>query len=416
MKQTLASQHLKTVEENMDYARELGLALQSTEDETISGREITLNGRKLINFGSGTYMGWEQDNRLKDGAVKALQHYGTQFGSSRAYLSLGLYEELEDLLTQMFKAPVIAAASSTLGHLSALPILIGENDAVILDHQVHASVSMASQLLKANGVRIEMIRHDSLEMLENRIQKLSHSHDRIWYLADGIYSMHGAFAPFEGMMVLLQRYEQLRLYIDDAHSISWTGENGAGKAAPFFAGHPQVFVTGSLCKSFSAAGGVLVFPDEASRELVRKCGGTMIFSGPIQPPMLGAAVASARIHLSDELPARQADLLRKIRLFNRAAAEKGLNLASYDETPIRFVSVGNTELGYQMAKSLLNQGYYVNIAAYPSVPRNKSGLRISINHHLEPRDILNLVNLIAEQMPESLKLENRVSTEVLAEL
>ena len=45
-------------------------------------------------------------------------------------------------------------------------------------------------------------------------------HKRIWYVADGLYSMLGDFADFEALKQLLDAHAKLRLYIDDAHGTS----------------------------------------------------------------------------------------------------------------------------------------------------------------------------------------------------
>jgi hypothetical protein len=47
------------------------------------------------------------------------------------------------------------------------------------------------------------------------------------------------------------------------------------------------------------------------------CGGSMLFSGPMQPPMLGAALASAKLHLTPEIVALQDEL--RDRVHERAA-------------------------------------------------------------------------------------------------
>jgi 7-keto-8-aminopelargonate synthetase-like enzyme len=62
----------------------------------------------------------------------------------------------------------------------------------------------------------------------------------------------------------------------------------------------------SLNKAFSAAGGALAVPNREIATRIRRCGGPMLFSGPIQPPMLGAAVSSARLHLHEDFPKLQA--------------------------------------------------------------------------------------------------------------
>ena len=93
----------------------------------------------------------------------------------------------------------------------------------------------------------------------------------------------------------------------------------------------------SLNKSFGAAGGAIVFPDAEMRRRVKTGGGPMMFSGPIQPPLLGAAIESAKIHLSDELPAMQAALRERVELFTSLCDELGIPLATTrrDADPLR---------------------------------------------------------------------------------
>src|SRR6185436_14972501 len=120
-----------------------------------------------------------------------------------------------------------------------------------------------------------------------------------WYMADGVYSMYGDYAPLKDIMQLLYNHEQLHLYVDDAHGMSWAGKNGAGFAKTILPRHERMFLVTSLNKAFAAGGGCLVYPNDDWKRKVRNCGSTMIFSGPVQPPLLGAAIASAQIHLSD---------------------------------------------------------------------------------------------------------------------
>ncbi|MEM7657309.1 MAG: aminotransferase class I/II-fold pyridoxal phosphate-dependent enzyme [Bacteroidota bacterium] len=399
MASTNIAEHLLTAESSVRKAVSSGVAHLSTSDYQLFGRTITLNEEKVLNFSSCSYLGLELSPTLAEGAEQALHRYGTQFSASRAYVSLGLYEELESYLEEMFGSPTIVTATTTLGHLSVLPVLVDSRDAVILDHQVHASVNMASQLLRARGVRVEMIRHNRIDMLEARIKKLQQTHNRIWYIADGVYSMFGDFAPAAALHSLLSEYECLNLYIDDAHGTSWTGAKGAGFAKPWFAEHPRVLVAASLNKSFASAGGAMIFPDEKQKDLVRHLGGTLMFSGPVQPPMLGAAIASAKFHLSDELPPLQQKLNGLIQHFRNQAILKRINLYQPSDSPIFFVPAGIPDVAYGMVKRLLDLGFYTNIAAYPSVPYRQAGIRITLNNHLETEDINRLLDAIAQELP-----------------
>jgi hypothetical protein len=273
----------------------------------------------------------------------------------------------------------------------------------VLDQQVHASVQVAADQLRLQGTAVEMIRHNKIDRLERMIERLAPRHRNIWFLADGVYSMFADLAPFAELRALLDRFEQLHLYIDDSHGVGWAGTHGRGPALEALGMHERLVVAASLNKSFAAAGGALVFPDAELRRRVRTTGGPMIFSGPVQPPMLGAAMASARIHLSDELPVRQAALRERIALFDELAEEFCLPLATRDATPIRYVGLGLPGVVLDVVEGLLEDGFYTNYGAFPAVPMKHAGVRMTLTLHHRPEDIRALVSALARRVPEALE-------------
>jgi 7-keto-8-aminopelargonate synthetase-like enzyme len=396
-------ERLALLDEVVSEAAARGLALQTADDGPLDGRVISLQGRERINFGSCSYLGLELDPRLRDAVVEAVARYGTQFSSSRAYVSAPPYRELEARLDEMFGGHALVTPTTSLGHLAALPVLIGPGDAVVLDQQVHASVQVAADQLRLQGTAVEMIRHNKMDRLERMIARLAPRHRRIWFLADGVYSMFADLAPFAELRALLDAHEQLHLYIDDSHGVGWAGTHGRGPALEALGPHERLIVAASLNKSFAAAGGALVFPDAELRRRVRTTGGPMIFSGPVQPPMLGAALASAAIHLSHELPVRQAALRERIALFDELAEEFCLPLATRDATPIRYVPLGLPRVVLDVVEGLLEDGFYTNYGAFPAVPMKHAGVRMTLTLHHRPEDIRALVGALARRVPEALE-------------
>jgi 7-keto-8-aminopelargonate synthetase-like enzyme len=396
-------ERLALLDEVVSEAASRGLALQTADDAPLDGRTISLAGRPRINFGSCSYLALELDPRLRKGVYEATARYGTQFSSSRAYMSAPPYLELEGRLDRMFGGHALMVPTTSLGHLAALPVLVGSRDAVVLDQQVHASVQLAVGQLRLQGTAVEMIRHNSIDRLERMIGRLAPKHRRIWFLADGVYSMFADFAPFAELGELLDRFPQLHLYIDDSHGVGWAGTHGRGPALEALGMHERLVVAASLNKSFAAAGGALVFPDPELRRRVRTTGGPMIFSGPVQPPMLGAALASARIHLSSELPVRQQALRERIALFDELAGEFCLPLATRDATPIRYVPLGLPRVVLDVVEGLLEDGFYTNYGAFPAVPMKHAGVRMTLTLHHQPDDIRALVAALARRVPEALE-------------
>lgn len=377
------------------------------EDQKIDGRSITINGNKVTNFGSCGYLGLELDQRLINGAIDAARRYGVQYSSSRAYSACPLYKEAEGLLSKIFdNNPAVLAATTTLTHIAVLPILLQENDLIILDQKVHGSVQMACQLLKARGTKVDMIRHNNLQMLEEKIKENPNKYDQIWYMADGIYSMYGDVAPIDDLIYLLNKYENFYLYVDDAHGMSWTGKNGSGYILGDRPLHPKIVLTTSLAKGFGVGGGVFIMSNEEMKRKIFTCGTSYTFSGPIQPPLLGAIIESAKIHLSDELPILQNELKRKIEYTHKLGMELNLPEVNPSMSPIFYYALGHPRVGYSMIKKLLQEGLYTNIGIFPTVPVNCTGLRIPITLNLKDKDIKNVLEAFAYHFPKVLKEEN----------
>ena len=165
-----------------------GLIHKTIEDHAIDGRVVHIDGQKKLYFGSCSYLGLEMHESLKAGAIDAINRYGTQFSSSRSYLETPLYQELEGLLNQITGGHTIVTPTTTLAHMAALPALIDERDAVFVDHQAHASIQNVTGMLKVRGTSVNLLRHNAVEHLAARLEKMAGSYRKIWYLADGTTS------------------------------------------------------------------------------------------------------------------------------------------------------------------------------------------------------------------------------------
>lgn len=403
----LKSKHdmvIEIVNQVASIAAKLGIVHNSTDDEILDGRHITIRGKKMLYFGSCGYLGLEHDPRIKAGAIEAVNKYGTQFSSSRAYVSSSYYQQSEELLKKMFFGkPLLLLQSLTVGHMSNIPILVGNDDAVIMDSQVHDSVQTAVQLLRNRDIHIELIRHNRVDMLESRVKALKDDYRKIWYMADGVYSMQGDYAPVKDLYKLADQYEQLHLYLDDIHGMSWAGPNGTGYVLSQGDYHPRLYLTTGLTKAFGTSGGLLIYPEEASFNLIKNTSKAFIFSIQMPPMVLGATVESAKIHLSDEIYTFQDELRMKMEYFNSTAKKLGLPLINETNSPIGFIGVGKPDVGYNMVKRMMNQGYYFNLSVFPSVSYNNTGLRIPMNRLHTYEDIDNILNEIARQLPQALE-------------
>jgi 7-keto-8-aminopelargonate synthetase-like enzyme len=382
---------VQTTERFITDMQRAGLIMQRAGSG--DGPEWIVDGTPLRNFASCSYMGLERHPALLSGAESALREFGSNFSISRAYLSCPLYEQLEQLLGRIMERHVLVAPSTTMAHLAALPVLVGDRDLVLVDQFAHASVHMATELIA--DVPIELMRHNRVDALEQKLIEAGDRFERIWYICDGVYSMLGDFAPFAELASLLQRYPRLHLYVDDAHAMSWAGRHGRGAALSELAASERVIVAVSLSKAFGATGGALAFPTSELRDRVRRCGGPMIFSGPIPPAGLGAAVASAELHLRPEFEAMQTELHERMRFARAQLAETGLAMTTNDATPIFMLQYDSPPAAVATVRALRERGFFCSVSTFPAVPMNKPSIRFTISRHNSFEDIEALIAELA---------------------
>lgn len=211
-------------------------------------------------------------------------------------------------------------------------------------------------------------------------------------MIDGVYSMMGDGAPMKDIKVLLDKYEQFHVYADDAHGTSWTGKNGVGYVLNEMGKHEKLYLGLSMAKGFGVGGGLMVYPNKETKELVKTLGTNMVFSGPPHPGVAAAAIKSAEIHMRAEFADWQLELKQKIEYFWKKANQLNLPLSGDHKTPIFYVVLGSLENVFYASKYLVEHGAFVDTCSFPSVPMNKSGLRMTISRFITLQDIDNVLN------------------------
>jgi 7-keto-8-aminopelargonate synthetase-like enzyme len=391
---------LRFIEYNIGLAIDHGLVRLRVEDQSPTGESITIDGTKLINFGSCAYLGLNVDRRLKAGAIAAVEKYGPVFSSSAAYTSVDLYTDLEERLRQIFGGRILVPTTTTLGHLSVLPVLVGASDLVLMDHQVHASVQLTAQLVRGFGATVVDVPHNDMAALSAALRESAGRHPKVWYLADGVYSMYGDTAPVPDIVELLDRHPNLHVYFDDAHGVGWKGPNGNGHVLSQTPLHERMIVIGSLAKSWGAGGAVLVLPDGEMAESVLRAGATFSFSGPLHPAELGAAVAAADIHLTPERDARAARLMAQIDYVRDRLVAQQIPVMSLERTPLWYVRAGSPENALELARRMMADGFYVNLAGFPVVPIGMEGFRFTNTIYHTDAHLEAFMDSLTRHLPE----------------
>jgi 7-keto-8-aminopelargonate synthetase-like enzyme len=365
----MRSRHDRVLEmtaRRFDVGVNAGLLRNRVEDVELEDPFITLDGQPLVNFGSAAYLALGRDPRLRAAAIDAIERYGTAYSSSTAYTSLPYYPILESKLQQILGAPVVVAQTTTLIHLAVLPVAIAPEDHVLVDAHAHASVSLAATTVRGMGATVESVPHNDVAALRQRLSELAPLGKRVWYLADGVYSMLGDLAPVVEIVRMLDEFSMLHCYFDDAHGLGWQGLHGRGSVLHEVPWHERLIVAGGLSKSFGALG----------------------------------AVASADIHLSDEHARLQNRLLRQIDTVRASLSELRLPVLSFATSPIWFIRVGGVDRVIELLHRLRAEGYYLNPSTFPMVPVGYAGVRFTQTLYHSDEHIEGLLDALGRHVPD----------------
>ena len=367
-------------------------------------REMTFQGREVINFGSDSFLGLDQDARVRQSLRQGIDRWGTHNGASRAFASVEANERAERKLTEWLGTEdVLIFPSVSLVNLGALPGLVSRRDLLVIDEHAHNSMQDGAKIAQANNVRLATFSHCDPDHLESTLSAAAGTYRAAVVAIDGVYSMSGALPPLAELNEVAKRHNAV-LYVDDAHGTGVLGRQGRGTVLDALGDYENTFVVGSLSKAFSCFGGFIGCPREF-KLLLKMRSNTYIFGGPVPPPYLEAICTVCDILCSDEYDVIHARLHANLQRLTQGARD--LNLAVLGgQTPIISILVGDEKDTLQAGYFLFQQGYYVQSVTFPAVPYHAGVLRIQVNANHEPAAVDGLLEALRElkrhvPLPES---------------
>ncbi len=344
---------------------------------------VEMEGKTRIMLGSNNYLGLTGDERVKQGALDALNRYGTGLTGSR-FLNgtIDLHLELEHELADWLGTE--SAIVFTTGHqanLGALGTILGPGDTVVADSGDHASILDGCILSRA---KLRAFRHNRIDRLEHTLQRAAQDGGGVLVVVDGVFSMEGDVAPLPEIAELCERYGA-RLMVDEAHALGVLGARGAGTSELLDVEDRVDLRMATFSKSLASCGGVIAGPADVI-EFLRIQSRPFMFTASGVPAAIGAALAAVRICRSDEGRALFARVLENGRYLHDGLSELGFEvigptrLADGTEivTPIVPVVIGDDWKAVFLWKTLYDAGVYVNVAIHPAVPPAGALLRTSV--------------------------------------
>ncbi len=341
------------------------------EIESDQDTEVIIKGKKVLMFGSNSYLGLTNHPKVKEAAIAAINKYGTGCAGSR-FLNgtLDIHIRLEEKLANLVKKDTaLCYSTGFLVNLGIVSLLSGRNDYLILDELDHASIIEGSRLSFSKVMKFD---HNNMDSLEGKL-KLCEK-DRIKLIvADGIFSMEGDIVRLPELVELAEKYNA-SVMIDDAHSLGVLGVNGSGTASHFGLTEKVDLIMGTFSKSFASLGGFIA-GDKEVINFVKHNSRTLIFSASMTPASVAAV--SASIDIMESEPERISHLWEI-----SAYALEGFKVAGFDtgksETPIIPLFIRDDIKALQLTRLLLEDGVFVNPVVSPAVPKEDCLIRYSL--------------------------------------
>jgi glycine C-acetyltransferase len=352
-------------------------------------REMEVNGKRVINFGSDSFLGLDQHPDVQEAIRQGLARWGTHNGASRAFSSVQSNALAEEKLAHWLGTEaVLIYPSVTLANMGAIPGLVSRRDLLVVDEHAHNSIQEGTKIAQANGVRLLTCGHSNAAELERLLAGADPY--RVAVVAiDGVYSMSGALPPLADLNEVCLRHNAV-LYVDDAHGTGVLGSNGRGTVLDALGSYDNALVVGSLSKAFSCFGGFIGCP-ASFKQLLKMRSNTYIFGGPVPPPYLDAICVVCDILTSPQYDLIRGRLERNLQMLAQGAEMLGLVVLG-GETPIISILVGDEEATLNAGHFLFEHGYYVQSVTFPAVPYHAGVLRIQVNANHRPDAIKGLLD------------------------
>jgi glycine C-acetyltransferase len=368
----IKSDKIDWIENEINNLKDKGLLINIRKIQSPMGKNLTVDGKKVLNFCSNNYLGLANDPRIRRAAKEAIDNFGVGPAAVRTIAgTTSLHIKLEKALSEFKKAEdVITFQSGFVANLATIPALVSEGDLIFSDELNHASIIDGCRLSKATVIRYS---HLNPADLEHKIKENPRSGKKL-IITDGVFSMDGDIAPLPEIAKIAEKYGAL-LMVDDAHGEGVLGKNGSG-IVDHFNLHGKVDVeVGTMSKAFGVVGGMVAGKKEIIYWLRQK-GRPFLFSSAMTAQDTAACLKAVEI-------LKKSDSLVKKLWDNTFYFKNGMKKLGFDignsQTPIVPIMLGDAHLAKEFSKKLFDNKIFAMAITYPTVAEGKARIRVMIS-------------------------------------
>ncbi len=331
--------------------------------------EVLVNGKKMLMLGSNSYLGLTNHPKVKEGAIKAIEKYGTGCAGSR-FLNgtLDIHIELEEELAELVgKEASLVFATGYQANLGAISAIVSKGEFVITDKLDHASIIDGCKLSFGKMLRFN---HNDMASLEKTLQRAEGKNSLI--VVDGIFSMEGDIANLPEIVKLKKKYN-VSLMVDEAHAIGVLHKTGGGTAMYHNVTKDTDIIMGTFSKSLASVGGFIA-ADAKVIDYLKHHARSLIFSASLPPASAGSVLAALEVMKAE--PERIDKLWENTNYMAENFKNMGYDIG-ISNTPIIPIHVGDMMNAFGMWKELAMEGIFINPVVPPAVPPTDTLIRTS---------------------------------------
>jgi len=357
--------------QDANIIREMGLYPYFRPIESGQDTEVMIDGKRVLMFGSNSYLGLTSHPKIKEASKKAIDKYGTGCAGSR-FLNgtLDIHIELENRLAKYVgKDAAVLFSTGFQVNLGVLSSITGRNDYLILDEYDHASLIDGSRLSFSKVIKYA---HNDMEDLKRKLSILPEEAVKL-IAVDGIFSMEGDIVKLPEIVKVADEYGA-NIMVDDAHSLGVIGHNGAGTASHFNLTKEVDLIMGTFSKSLASLGGFIA-ADAETIDYLKHRARALMFSASMTPASVASVIAALDIIESE--PERIQKLWDNTNYAMKLLTEEGFDLGP-TESPILPIYVRDNHKTFLVTRQLQEDGIFVNPVVSPAVPSDSSLLRFSL--------------------------------------
>ncbi len=358
-------------------------------------RELTIADR-LVDFSSNDYLGFSQSPVATDSSGSGSTGSRLISGNSK------LHEDVENQIALFHDCEAALLFNSGYdANLGLITAITDRHDMILYDHLVHASIRDGISLSKAKALRFQ---HNDLDHLEILLNKFSQAEDRVVYvITESVFSMDGDTPDLVELTSLCNKFKNVCLIVDEAHSLGVHGKKGEGLVQNLGL-QEQVFARVVTFGKSLGTHGAAVLGSRHLREFLINFARSFIYTTALPQHTVKMIQHNYKKLKSDQAAHEQ--LRINIKYFRKQIKSTGFQLQDditdkrcdglslrfrESVTPIQICIMKGNVMARKAALHLQQNGYDVRAILSPTVPKGQERLRICLHAHNTKKEIRGLL-------------------------